>query len=318
MIGRVLPVAIVLLIWAVLPAALPRNITDLLVFAGIYTIAGLGVSLLLGHCGIVNLAQAVFYGIGAYATAYLTTVMDLPNIYGFVVGAVVSATIALLIGWPVLRLTGYFLALATLALSIIGKALFYQWDWLTNGTLGIGGIPKLGLFGFALDTPAKFYYLAWGIAFVCMILSRNLTNSRTGLMLRAMRDSSEAAASLGVDLQWLRTRVFVLSAVFGSIAGNLFAHYASFVSVQSFTVEKSFSFLLISVLGGVRSPWGAAIGAIFITIAPEYLSRLGDFHQILFGLALVGIVVFLPYGLAGLITLAQERLAGRKGAGHAK
>ena len=117
-----------------------------------------------------------------------------------------------------------------------------------------------------------------------MILSENLTNSRTGLMLRAMRDLSEAATSLGVDLQWLRTRVFILSALFGSLAGNLFAHYTSFVSVQSFTVEKSFTFLLISVLGGVRSPWGAAIGAVFITIAPEYLSRLGDFHQILFGI----------------------------------
>jgi|SRR5215475_13037273 len=318
MFRRALPLAIALLIWAVLPLGLPRNIVDLLVFSGIYTIAGLGVSLLLGHCGIVNLAQAVFYGIGAYATAYLTTVMDLPSIYGVVVGAVVSMAIAFVVGWPVLRLTGYFLALATLALSIIGKALFYQWDWLTNGTLGIGGIPKLHFFGVSLDTPTKFYYLAWGIALVGMILSVNLTNSRTGLMLRAMRDSSEAATSLGVGLQWLRTRVFILSALFGSLAGNLFAHYTSFVSVQSFTVEKSFTFLLISVLGGARSPWGAAIGAIFITIAPEYLSRLGDFHQILFGLALVGIVVFLPYGLAGLVTLAQEWLAARNRIGHVK
>jgi branched-chain amino acid transport system permease protein len=318
MMRRALPLVIVLLIWAALPLGLPRNIVDLLVFSGIYTIAGLGVSLLLGHCGIVNLAQAVFYGIGAYATAYLTTEMNLPNIYGFVAGAVVSMIIAFVIGWPVLRLTGYFLALATLALSIIGNALFYQWDWLTNGTLGIGGIPKLNLLGLSLDTPTKFYYFAWGIAFLRMLLAKNLANSRTGLMLRAMRDSSDAAISLGVDLQWLRTRVFILSALFGSIAGNLFAHYTSFVSVQSFTVEKSFSFLLISVLGGVRSPWGAAIGAIFITIAPEYLSRLGDFHQILFGLALVGIVVFLPYGLAGVAGLVQDRIARAKGGRHAK
>src|SRR5262249_26055163 len=144
----------------------PRNLVDLLVFAGIYTVAGLGVGLLLGHCGIVNLAQAVFYGIGAYATAYLTVEMGAPSIAGFVVGALLAMTVALLLGWPILRLTGYFLALATLALSIIGNALFYEWDWLTGGTLGIGGIPKLEAFGFALDTPLRFYYLAWLVAFL--------------------------------------------------------------------------------------------------------------------------------------------------------
>jgi branched-chain amino acid transport system permease protein len=318
MLRRYALLAIVLLIWAALPFALPRNLVDLLVFSGIYTVAGLGVSLLLGHCGIVNLAQAVFYGIGAYATAYLTVEMNLPNATGFVVGALVSTAIAFAVGWPVLRLTGYFLALATMALSVIGNALFYQWDWLTQGTLGIGGIPKLQLFGFALDTPMRFYYLAWPVAFACMGFSYNLTNSRTGLMLRAMRDSTDAAITLGVDIQWLRARVFMLSALFGSIAGNLFAHYTSFVSVQSFTVEKSFSFLLIAVLGGVRSPWGAAVGAIFITLVPEYLSRLGDFHQILFGLALVCVVVFLPDGLAGAFGLVKSRLTRTRSVDHAK
>jgi branched-chain amino acid transport system permease protein len=317
-IRRPLPLLILLAIWIALPEVLPRNLTDLLVFAGIYTIAGLGVSLLLGHCGIVNLAQAVFYGIGAYSTAYLTTEINLSSIWGFVVGATLSMGIAFIIGWPVLRLTGYFLALATLALSIIGNALFYQWDWLTQGTLGIGGIPKLHLLTYSLDTPKQFYYFVWALAFIGILLSRNLADSRTGLMLRAMRDSSEAAVSLGVNLQWLRTRVFMLSALLGSLAGNLFAHYTSFVSVQSFTVEKSFSFLLIAVLGGVRASWGAAVGAIFITVVPEYLSRLGDIHQMLFGLALIGVVMFLPYGLAGIVDLIKGRSAKSAGHDHAR
>ena len=306
---RRLAIVVALVLWAILPLVLPRNLTDLLVFAGIYTIAGLGVGLLLGHCGIVNLAQAVFYGIGAYSTAYLTVELGWPSVAGFAVGAAVSAAVALLLGWPILRLTGYFLALATMALSIIGNALFFEWDWLTGGTLGIGGIPKLQPFGLAFDTPQRFYYLVWLLAFGCMLLAGNLARSRTGLMFRAMRDSSDAAISLGIDLPWLRTRVFVLSALFGSVAGNLFAHYTSFVSVQSFTVEKSFSFLLISVLGGVRSVLGAPIGALFITFIPEYLSRLGDFHQILFGLALVGVVVGLPGGLVGVLEYLRRRSA---------
>jgi branched-chain amino acid transport system permease protein len=306
--------ALGLCLWGVLPLLLPRSLTDLLVFAGIYSIAGLGVGLLLGYCGIVNLAQAVFYGIGAYSTAYLTVELGAPSIAGFIVGALVSMTIALLLGWPILRLTGHFLALATLALSIIGSALFFEWDWLTGGTLGIGGIPKLGLFGFSLDTPARYFYLVWIIAFVCMLLARNLATSRTGLMFRAMRDSSDAAISLGINLQWLRTRVFVLCALFGSIAGNLFAHYTSFVSVEGFTVSKSFSFLVISVLGGVQSVFGAMVGAIFITFLPEYLSRLGDFHQVLFGLALIGVVVGLQGGLVGALEYLWRKLTKSRAA----
>lgn len=300
--------AVGLCLWGLLPLVLSRNLTDLLVFAGIYTIAGLGVGLLLGYCGIVNLAQAVFYGIGAFSTAYLTVELGLPSAAGFVVGAIVSMTIAFLLGWPILRLTGHFLALATLALSIIGSALFFEWDWLTGGTLGIGGIPKLGLFGFTFETPAQFFYLVWIIAFICMRLARNLATSRTGLMFRAMRDSSDAAISLGINLQWLRTRVFVLCALFGSLAGNLFAHYTSFVSVESFQVSKSFSFLTITVLGGVQSVFGAMVGALFITFLPEYLSRLGDFHQILFGLALIGVVVGLQGGLVGAGQMLWRKL----------
>jgi len=297
-----------IVVWAVLPHVLSRHLTDLLVFTAIYTIAGVGVGLLLGQCGIVNLGQAAFYGIGAYSCAYLTVELGYPNIAGFVVGATISVAIALVVGWPVLRLTDYFLALATLALSIIASSIFYEWDWLTGGELGIGGIPKLDFFGFRLDTPSRFYYLAWTVAFFAILLVNNLVHSRTGLMLRGMRDSSEATASLGVDLQWLRTRVFMLSALLGSIAGGLFAHYVSFTSVQSFTVDKSIGFLLIPVLGGVRSLWGVVLGAMFVTILPELLSQIGDIHQILFGLALVAVVVLLPDGLVGLIRQAALKL----------
>jgi branched-chain amino acid transport system permease protein len=297
-----------LVVWAALPHLLSRHLTDLLVFTAIYAIAGIGVGLLLGQCGIVNLGQAAFYGIGAYSCAYFTVELGYPNIAGFVVGAAISVAIALVVGWPVLRLTGYFLALATLALSIIASSIFYEWDWLTGGELGIGGIPKLDFFGFKLDTPGRFYYLAWAVAFLAMLLVSNLVHSRTGLMLRGMRDSSEATASLGVDLQWLRTRVFMLSALLGSIAGSLFAHYVSFASVQSFTVDKSIGFLLIPVLGGVRSLWGVVLGAMFVTILPELLSQIGDIHQILFGLALVAVVVLLPDGLVGLIRQAASKL----------
>ncbi len=295
---------------AALPPFLPRNVMDLLVFTCIYSIAGLGVGLLLGQCGIANLGQSVFYALGAYSTAYITVTLGGGAVWGMVVGVVASAVVAFVVGWPILRLTGHFLALATLALGIIANALFYEWDWLTHGSLGFGGIPKLNLFGVVLDTPLRFYYLVAAVLLACLWVSKNMIESRTGLMLRAMRDAPEAAISLGVNRQWLRTRIFMLNAVLGSIAGSLFAHYGSFVNVQSFGIDKAISFLIIPVLGGVTSLPGIVIGALFITLVPEALSRFGHAHQILFGLTLVAVVVLLPSGLVGGFERFSRRFAG--------
>jgi branched-chain amino acid transport system permease protein len=300
-VSRTVLLAAALAVWAVLPLFVARNIVDLLVFAGIFSIAGLGIGLLLGHCGIASLAQGMFYGLGAYASAYCSITFGVHPVVGFVVGLAVAAAIALLVGWPVLRLTGFFLALATLCLAVIGNAIFFEWDWLTGGSLGIGGIPRIQLFGFAFDTPARYYYLVWILAFGCMRLGWQLVTSRNGLMMQAVRDSPDAALSLGIDIQAVRTRIFVLCSMFGSLAGSLFAHYTSFASVESFTIERSITFLLIPVIGGVSSVTGAIVGALFVIFVPELFSKLGDFHQILFGLALVFVVIVMPGGIVGAV-----------------
>lgn len=167
------------------------------------------------------------------------------------------------------------------------------------------------LFSFVLDTPLRFYYLVVTVMSLCLLLAHNLTRSRNGLMLRAMRDAPEAATSLAIDLQWLRTRIFILSAVMGSVAGSLFAHYGGYVSVQSFGIDTSISFLLIPVLGGATSLPGVVVGALFITLLPELLSRFGNVHQILFGLALVGVVVLMPTGLMGALAWLWQRVSQR-------
>ncbi len=296
------------LLWAALPVLVSRHVVDLLVFAGIYSIAGLGVSYLLGNCGIVTLAQSVFYGIGAYCVAYFSAQHGLPSGVGFGMGALLSAAIAFTVGWPTLRLSGHFLALATLALGLIGQTLFLEWDWITGGTLGIGGLPKLSLLGWNLNTPQRFYYLVWPIAVLVMWLKHNLTHSRNGLAMRAMRDAPDAAAVAGVEIHALKVKMFMLSAILGSLAGSLFAHYVGFVSVDSFGVDRSISFLLLAVLGGVHTSWGPALGAIFVTLVPEALSRFGEIHSVLFAVTLVIAVIFLPHGLGG----AFERLLRRK------
>lgn len=298
-------------LWASVPAFASRSAVDMLVFAGLYTIAGLGVSFLLGQCGIVSLAQSVFYGIGAYSTAFCATYLLWPAPAGFAAGMALSAAIALAVGWPVLRLSGYFLALATLALAIIGHVLFTEWDWLTGGTLGIGGIPPLELFGFPLNNPQRFYYLVWPVAAVLLTLHRNLLQSRAGFAMRAMRDAPAAASALGVDIHALKVKVFVLSALLGALAGSLFAHYVSFVSVDSFGVDRAIGFLVLAVLGGARTIAGTVLGALFITVMPHVLSGFGDIHAVLFAACLILAVVFLPEGFGGALGEGLARLRRR-------
>jgi branched-chain amino acid transport system permease protein len=295
---------LLVLAWAVLPALATRAVVDMMVFAGLYAIAGLGVAFLLGQCGIVSLAQSVFYGIGAYASAYATVSLGWPSAAGFACGIGVSALIALAVGWPVLRLSGYFLALATLALAVIGHVLFLEWDWLTGGTLGIGGIPALRLAGFELNSPQRFYYLVWPLAGAAVLMHARLLRTRSGLAMRAMRDAPAAAAVLGVEVHVLKVKIFVLSAALGALAGSLFAHYVSFVSVDSFGVDRAINFLLLAVLGGAQTVWGAALGALFITITPRLLSRFGDIHAMLFAACLIAAVIFLPEGFGGALQRA--------------
>jgi branched-chain amino acid transport system permease protein len=300
----VLAALVGLAIWAALPWIVGRGTIDILVFSGLYTIAGLGVSFLLGQCGIISLAQSGFYGIGAYAAAYGTTVLGLPVPVCIVMGIILSALIAAAVGIPVLRLSGYFLALATLALAIIAHVMFLELEWLTGGTLGIGGIPRISIFGYVFNTPFRFYYLVWPCAFLVIFLCHNLLHSRAGIALRAMRDAPDAAAVAGVEIESLKVRIFIFSAALGAFAGSLFAHYVSFISVDSFSIDRAIGFLLIAVLGGVRSIAGTIAGALFVTAAPNYLSRFGDIHPILFAAILIVAVIFIPGGFGGMIASA--------------
>ena len=307
------------LVWAVLPLLVSRSVVDLLVFTALYSIAGLGVSFLLGQCGIVSLAQSVFFGIGAYATAYGCVTLGWPSPVAMGVGMLLSAAIAALLGWPILRLSGFFLALATLALAIIGQTLFVEWNWLTGGTLGTGGIPRIDVFGWVLSTPQRFYYVIWPVVAVVFGLHHALLRSRHGLAMRGMRDAPDAALALGMPVHVLKVQVFVLSAVLGAFAGSLFAHYVTFVSTDSFGVGRAINFLLIAVLGGAQTIAGTALGALFVTALPSALSRFGDIHALLFAAFLVLTVIFMPLGLGGTINSlwlkARRRLPPAAAAG---
>ena len=207
------------------------------VTVGIYAIATMGLILLMGYAGQISLGQAAFYGIGAYSSAILTTRFNLSPWLALVLGAVLAALIAIVVGRYILRLRGFVLAGATYAIGIIFYALFENLTELTGGVMGLGGIPRITIGSFIFKSDLHYYYLVCFLGLLLLVYSLNLVNSKVGRALRSMRSLSgsgeEVAQSLGVNVARYKIQVFALSAVYASIAGSLYAHYVTHISPRS-------------------------------------------------------------------------------------
>jgi branched-chain amino acid transport system permease protein len=278
----------------------------------------LGLSLLLGQAGQISLGQAAFVGIGAYGAAILTTRLGFDPWLAMALSALLAAVIAGLVGMPTLKLKGHYLAMATLGVNEIIYILLVQLKGLTKGTDGISGIPSLTIGGLDFGSPRAYHLLVWGVALVMLRFSLNLTRSRVGRSLRALRRSEPAAESLGVDTSYRKVQVFMLAAVFASIAGSFDAYYVHFISPDSYGI--SFSILLVSgvIIGGLGSIWGALWGSLAITILPEILKRVNeDVTNLVFGLLLIAIMVFWRGRTQGLRPQMNFWRSGRKKEGAA-
>jgi len=292
---------------------------DVLIYCGIYSVVTTGLCLLTGYAGQVSLGQAAFYGLGAYASAILTTKAGLPGGLALVLGLVVTAAAAYLIGIPILKLRGHYLAMATLAFGILMYLAFVEFRDLTGGPSGIPGIPALSLFGVRFDTDLKRYYLTTGAALLTLVVARNVIDSRIGRALRALHGSEIAAETLGVDTTRAKLQVFALSAAMASLAGSLYAHHLGLVSPPAFGFVVSVEFLVMAAVGGLASIWGAPFGAAGITILSEGIRRLmplllsgasGEHEVIAYGIILVLIMIFMPEGLVAGVGAAIR--AGRR------
>jgi branched-chain amino acid transport system permease protein len=285
------------LAFAVIVMTIPAYLSNdyylsVLAFAATRFMVALGISLLLGQAGQISLGQAAFVGIGAYGSAILTTRLGFNPWVAMLVAAVLSATIAGLVGIPTLKLKGYYLAMATLGFNEIIYILLVQLKPLTNGTDGITGIPSLSVGGLDLGAPRAYHLVVWGAALLMFRFALNLTQSRVGRSFRALRLSEPAAESLGVDSSYRKVQVFMVAAVFASIAGSFDAHYVRFISPESYSI--TFSIILITgvIIGGLRTLWGALWGTLVIVILPELLKRVNeDLTNLVFGVLLVAIMV---------------------------
>ncbi|UCC60561.1 MAG: branched-chain amino acid ABC transporter permease [Dehalococcoidia bacterium] len=270
----------------------------LMIFIGLSTMVTVGLCLLLGYTGQVSLGQAAFYGLGAYFSAVLSKNYYINPWLAMLIAAMATVTFAYVIGYPIFRLRGNYLAMATLGIGIIMWILFRQLSQFTGGPDGMTGIPFLSIGGFAFESSFRRYFLVWGFCLAVLLISQNIVNSRTGRALRAIHGSEAAAESIGINVAQFKVKIFVLSAVFASLAGSLFVHHLRFVSPQPFDFFASVKLVVMAVIGGLASVWGAIFGAGATRIlSDELLLRFGEWDVVIYGAILMLVMIFMPEGL---------------------
>ncbi len=298
---------LLLALLALCVAALPRLVgsdywLNLLNLAISFSIACLGLNIVLGYTGQLSLAQAGFWGVGAYTAALLTTKLDWSPWPAIVAALLVAGLFGVLLGIPTLKLSGHYLAMATIGFGIIVQLILINSKDLTNGSDGISGIPAPWIGPIDLSGPTNFFYLA-ALSLILMIwASLLLRNSRIGRALQAIRENEMAAETMGIDTTLFKVTAFALSAAYAGFAGSLFAFSGShYISPDTFSFDQSVVLLAMAVLGGNGSAVGAVVGAFLLTLAPELLRFLKDSYFMFYAAGIVAIMVFMPGGIAGLV-----------------
>ena len=309
---------------ALSPFILPAYQVTLLNYIGLNALVVLGLVLLTGVGGMTSFGQAALVGIGAYSTAYLTVTEQLPQFLmwtggspwaGLILGIILTVVSAFLVGGLTLKLSGHYLPLGTIAWGI---SLYYFFSTIESlgGHSGISNIPSISIAGYALDTSNKMFYLIWLILFVAIILTKNLLNSREGRAIRALKGGQVMAESMGVNTFRSKMVVFIISSVFASISGWLYAHNQSFINPTPFGLQMGIDYLFMALLGGVGSIWGAIFGAGIFTMMRQWLQDLmpiifgndGQYETIVFGLMIVILMQKAPLGLwPMLVKLIPQR-----------
>jgi branched-chain amino acid transport system permease protein len=282
---------------AVLPLLLPSSFY-LRVIALVYVnaLAVLGLNLLMGFAGQVSLGHAGFFGIGAYAVALGPVYLGLPSWASLIGGSALSALLAFVVGRPILRLSGYYLAIATLGMGVLISMVVSNESNITGGPNGME-VPRLVLFGWRVAGPLTWYWISGVTLVVGVLVVVNLMESPTGRALRAIHDSETAARVLGVDVARYKLLAFVISAVFASIAGSYLVLLDGFVTPTTTSFLLSIEFVVMAVLGGLGSILGSIVGAAILVILPQFLTVFHDYEHIVLGAIIIVFLIFLPAGI---------------------
>ncbi|MCB9946787.1 MAG: branched-chain amino acid ABC transporter permease [Rhodospirillaceae bacterium] len=298
------------LILAMLPLVLSNRFHfDVAIHVGLAAIAVIGLNLLIGYAGQISLGHAGFFGLGAYGSAVLSGTHGWPPLLALLASALAVATLAFLVGRPILRLRGHYLAMATLGMGLLIFMVITNERAITGGPDGMS-VPGLSLFGYALGSRDKgaWYALVAVLLLVAVWLALNLIDSPVGRALRALHASEVAATVGGVDVAQHKLIVFVVSAVYASVAGSLSAHYGGFITPDAVGFLHSIELVTMVVLGGMASTYGAIVGAAVLVALPQFLTAFHDYEPVLLGAILIACMIFLRRGLLpGVLDLVRAR-----------
>jgi branched-chain amino acid transport system permease protein len=313
-----------LLVAAVVIGVLPMVFTDSywrtnLIVCVINVILAIGLDFVLGYAGQLNLGHSAFYGIGAYTSTLLITLLGVPFWVAFVAGVLLAAIAGVFLSAFAVRLRGHYLAIASLAFAVITYQVLLNWISLTQGPLGIYGIappPSLAIPGLPVvkfSNLANLFYLTAAFALVTYILLDQLVRSPVGEALTAIREDEVSAASLGINCRLWKVFAFAVSSAAAGAGGCFYASFVGTLVPDAFFVTESFSILAMVIVGGMGTLIGPVFGAILLTVLPELLRGVGDLRLIVYGASVTLVVLFMPGGMVQAARLIADRLRGRAG-----
>lgn len=272
-------------------------IIHILILVGVYSMLALSLDLLVGHTGIMSIAHAAFFGLGAYSTALLSTRLGVRSLGTLLIAGAVGAIASLILSLPAMRLREDYFVVGTFGFQIILTSVLTNWMAVTRGPLGITGIPQPTIFGFPLRSGPEFLLLSTSVAILSFIVLSSLESSAFGRVLHGIREDEVLVESLGKNVFRFKAVVSAVSAAIAAIAGAVYALYVSFIDPTSFTVMDSILILSMVIIGGAGTTVGPVLGATALVVLPEALRFLGlpnnaaaNIRQIVYGLVLVGVV----------------------------
>ena len=277
----------------------------------IASLAVIGLCVAFGWAGLIQLGQAAFVGVGAYASALLSRDLGVPFLLAAPLAALLAGAAAVLVGFPLLRLRGHYLALATVGLNATAVTMISNAGEWSGGYDGFSGIPSMQVGAWPLTTDTQGFYLVWVVVAAVSLAVLALRASRFGRALVAVRDDELAAGTSGVPLVAMKALAYGLCGVCAGLSGALYAHYSHYISPGDFDLVHSITLLVMLIVGGETSVFGAILGSVLLGFLPEWLRFVGDGYLAVFGVGVLLVLVLMPQGIVGLV-----RHLGRREAAH--
>jgi branched-chain amino acid transport system permease protein len=278
----------------------------ILFFIGIYVMLSVSLNLIVGFAGLLSIAHAAFYGVGAYATALLALSLNSPYLINILCAITLSAMLGVLVGLPSLRIHDDYFVIATFAFQVITFSILNNWVSFTGGPMGLPGIPQPVIFGVTISSHIDFLVLTGILCALSLWICSRIVRSPFGRVLKSIREDEVFAQSSGKNVAGYKILVFVIGAGMAAVAGVIYAYYISFIDPTSFTVMESIFIISIVIIGGAGSLWGPVVGAVVLVVLPEILRFIGlpssvaaNLRQIIYGGLLVAFMMWRPHGLLG-------------------